>query len=218
MERVVFFLIVLFFLLVNSCSYNTNFMGQKLHAYVGDHYYADQTLYIKDFIIYSSTVSRDYRLKVESKGDSLFAIFKTGLDQLDLNLRYIEDGRNYAQLSFFTDEHLTYEKINKSLIFKSASQFPDKTIVFPVILNFYKIFQDFDMSSNYYPKLAYYLAVAVIVVKNKKVLYFKQTRHLEFVSQKNHLHKYEDFHFPIPQEKWNSLVLEVMRDYVERLK
>lgn len=193
-------------------------MGQNHYSFVDERYATQDTIYLNDFIVYSSSVYRDYRLKVETHGDSLFNIFNSGIDKLNLNIRHFEGGRNYAQLSFFSDAHLTYEKINKSLIFKSVSQFPDKTIIFPVILNHYRLFNNFDASSFYYPKFGYYLTLAVFVVKNKEVLYFNQTRHLVFVNQKDHPHNFYDFHIPISQETWNSLVLEVMRDYIERLK
>lgn len=218
MERLGGFFLVLLFVMASSCSYNKNFIGQKHYSVVQESYQPNDTIYLKDFTVYSTSMYRDYRLKVEHHGDSLFNVFKSGINKLNLNLRNVEGGRNYAQLSFFSDAHLSYQKINRSLIFKSASQFPDKTIIFPVILNYHRLFKDFDRSSHHFPKFGYYLTLAVFIVKNKEVLYFKQTRHFVLVNHRDHPFKFEDFHIPIPQEKWDELVKEVMHEYIERLK
>ena len=56
------------------------------------------------------------------------------------------------------------------------------------------------------------------MVKNNRVIYYKQMRYVEKVYSKNHSYDFEDFYIPIAQKHWNGLVREVMKEYIERLE
>lgn len=57
------------------------------------------------------------------------------------------------------------------------------------------------------------VTLAVFVVKNRDVLYYKQVRHNEIVKDKDHTHAYEDFFIPISTSTWDEMVRNVMKEY-----
>lgn len=218
MKSLLPFTLSLGFLFVHSCANNKSFLGQKHYSYFESKYDALDSLYIKDYIVYSASKERHYILRVPANHDSTYQMLKTSLGQMDVKLKSIDGGENLQRLSFFGHEQLTYHDINKSLILKSALEFENKYVLFPVVLNFYKRLNSFDAQSHGTERYGNYITMAIFIVKNGQVVYYKQVRHLEIVEESKHPYAYEDFFIPISQDLWAGLVKEVMRDYMARLK
>lgn len=218
MKTLLLLILTLLFLFIHSCANNKNFLGQKHYSYFESKYDALDSLYIKDYIVYSASKERNYILRVLANHDSTFQMFKTLLGQMDVPLKVKDGGENLQRLSFFGHEQLTYPDINKSLILKSALEFENKYVLFPIVLNFYKRLNSFDAQSHGSERYGNYITMAVFIVKNGQVVYYKQVRHLEIVEESKHPYAYEDFFIPISQDLWDGLVKEVMRDYIARLK
>lgn len=216
MERIIVYILLL--VLANSCGLNKRPVDEKQYFHFEESYKEIDTLYLKDYIIYNTSKGRDYRLDIKKDDDSLFSILKSSLEKTEINLKHIDSNHNYAKLSFFPDEYLTYEKINKSLIFKSASDFPDKYVIFPVVQIYHNRITNFEATKPGYPKLSCSISLAIFIVKNREVLYYKQARYNKTVSEEDHPYEYEDFNMLIPREKWNGLVDKAMKEFMERLK
>ena len=216
MGRVIIYILAL--LLAVSCGLNKRPVDEKQFFRFLESYNSQDTLYLKDYIVYNTSKGRDYRLNIRMHEDSLFTILKSALNNLNINIQQVEQGHNYANLSFFSDEYLTYENINKSLLFKSASHFPDKYVLFPVLLLYHERLVNLDATRPGFPKFSCSLSLALLIVKDGEVVYYKQARYNETVKRDDHPFDYEDFNIPIPEERWDELVKGAMQPYIDRLK
>lgn len=200
-----------------SCNTVQSYRSETKHFHFEEFYNSSDSLLLADYIIYGISENQNFRLKIELNDDSLFNILKSSLSKQQLNINYEDENHNYSNLSFFSDEYLTLKKINKSILFKSASDYPDKKLIFPVLLKYYKHRTNFDASVTVYPRFYCQITLAVFVVQNCEVLYYKQVRHEEIVNKEYHPFEFEDFHIPISQQDWDDMIKEVMKEYIERL-
>ena len=205
-------------LVMQSCKSNF-FLNKEIQLFHFQNSYNKQdSLHLSDFIFYGISEEPNFRLKIDLNDDSLYNILKGSLSKLKLPIHYKSNKTNYSNLSYFIDKYLPYEKINKSLIFKSANSFNDKHLIFPVLQLYFRQRINFDPSITVYPRYYCYLSLAIFIVKNREVLYYKQVRHEEVVNKEYHPYEFEDYHVPISQENWDGLVKEVMKEYIERLE
>ena len=218
MGRLLVIGLLLIIVITSSCNSIHSYRREKKHFYFEEFYSASDSLLLSDFIIYGISEEPKFRLKIQLKDDSLINILKSSLIKLPLNFSQTEDNNNYDNLSFFSGEYLTYEDINKSLLFKTANSYSDKKIIFPILLKYYKQRTNFDPARTVYPRFYCHLTLAVLVVENCEVLYYKQVRHQEIVNAEHHQFEFEDYHVPIAQKHWDELVQEVMKEYIERLE
>jgi hypothetical protein len=216
MGRIIVYILVI--VLAISCGLNKRPVDERQYFLFQENFNDKDTLYIKDFILYNTSKGRDYRLNIRMHEDSIFTIIKSALNKLNLNIEQVEQGHNYAALSFFSEEHLTYDHINKSLLFKSASTLPGKYVLFPVLLIYHERLVNLDATRPGFPKFSCSLSLAIFIVKDDEVVYYKQSRYNKTVKKDDHPYDYEEFIIPVPEERWDGLVREVMKEYIERLK
>jgi len=211
-----------FVLLFNSCFSKTGYVYKQRRFYHFESYYSNKdTLYMNDFIMYGINTKNSIKnyIEVNINYDSLINIFKHSLINTDAPI-ILEKSRQNLGISIFKENHMgKFRKINKDDLFEIAKINTNNFKLIPVIrLNFTTSTGLTTSGADTYPHFLCFLDIAIFVIKNNKIVYFKNMTHMESVDGEFHPYKYEDFHIPIPQEHWDGLVREVMKEYMERLR
>lgn len=200
--------------LLAACK-SEGFTRQEMsHFQYNEEYDSYDSLYFSDYIIYAIAEEPRLRYKIKVNSDSLLGILQKSMNELNIPIKYKGNGNNYAHWSYFTDRYLDYETVNTSLLFKSAHRFTDRTIVFPVLQMYYRQVTNFDHNVTVYPKYYCYVSLGIFMVKNSRIVYYKQSRHYELVDKEHHPFEFEDFHIPIPHKAWLNLVSTAFSEYI----
>jgi hypothetical protein len=213
MGKMLVHILILLLLVMSSCNSVKFFQSEKKHFHFEKIYSNSDSLFLADYIVYGISEKAKHRFKIQLNEDSLFNILKSSFSKQALNIISLDTNTNYDDYSFFSDEYFTYKNFNKSILFKSAINYPDKKLIFPVLLKYYKQRVHFDPSF-----FSCHITLAVFVVQNCEILYYRQVRHEEIIKTKNHPYEFDDFYIPIPLNKWDELVKEAMQPYIDRLK
>jgi len=178
-------------------------------------------MYLSDYILYNLQIlgGLNNYSEIYLNEDSLFSLFKISINKLDLPLIIADENKNLKTPDFINNPLLKYKKINKNSLFSIANNNPNKLSIIPILRqNFTTSTHKTTSGADPYPHYLCSLNIALFVISDNKVIYFKNIFHMESVYAEYHPYKFEDFHIPIPQEHWDGLVREVMREYVERMK
>jgi len=209
-------------IIIYSCKSKNGYLyEQKGYYNFEPTYNRNDSLYLSDYILYSlhSKSGHDKFGSVNLNDDSLFNIFKASLKRLDLPIKYNTVNNNKLTDEFIRNHFLKYKNIDKEYIKRMTKQLNGKTAVIPIILKLFNKFTNVSSGgADTYPSYICHFSLAVFIIKNNKIIYYKQMRHVESVYGEFHPYKYEDFHIPIPHEHWDGLVREVMKEYIERMK
>ena len=217
-------LLSLVFGVVLSCKLSKTYIpdGKRFYKF-NDTYSSTDTLFIRNFIMYGNadmgTLHDPWR-RVRLNSDSLIHVFKTSISKIEaVNISVNDQIFNRVNNSYYSNPLLKYKKIDKEMLISFASNDTSVLSLIPVILFSFNASRwsgsgQFDT----YPRLICHLNIAVFIVKNQEIIYFKQMRYVEKVDGEYHPYEFEDYHIPIPQEHWDGLVQEVMKEYIERLE
>lgn len=211
---VISFLLALVF--INSCSYYGYYFEDRRN-YVFQEAYLNDSLELSDYILFGT-----YRRKrldygnVRLKSDSLFTIFKESISKIQLPISFDRNIRNRSNKRIIDTYHSRAKHISAENI-KGYTNIEDvsdsKRIIIPVIkFNFYTDRTTSGSGGDYIT----HLSLAIYVLEKNNVVYYKKMRHME--KQHDLSAHLNDFQVPIPQEKWDNLVKEVMKEYIERLE
>lgn len=212
-------LIINIFLLcvcIGSCSYH-GFYYENRRNYVFQEAYSNDSLELGDYILFGT-----YRRKgldygnVTLNNDSLFTIFKKSINKTGLTICFGDKGKNLSNKKIIERyhsraKHISPEDIN---VYANIKDNPNsKRIIIPVIkFNFYTDRTTTGSGGDYIT----HLSLAIYVLEKNNVVYYKKMRHME--KQHDLSAHLNDFQVPILQEKWDKLVLDVMKEYIERLE
>ena len=179
---------------------------KKRHYIFQEKYNIDDTISIGHYQVYTN---------VWKDNDSLYNHFKDALKKTDFSLHFSELSENSEINNFNENKYLESKKLDDSKIIEYANSCVNckDLIMVPIIYINYK---SGVIASNAGGE-KYYLCQVIIsirLIRNNEIVYFKQMRMVEPGDEEN----YRNYHFPIPQEKWDGLVREVMKEYIERLK
>ena len=210
-------MVLLFF----SCMSNGYNLKQRRFYNFESSYNKTDTMYLSDFIFYNLQDLgglNNYR-EIYLNEDSLFSLFKISINKLDLPLIIADENKNLKTTDCIKNPLLKYKKIKKDSLFSIANKNLNKLSLVPIIyLNYTSRTHITISGADPYPHYLCFLNIALFVISDNKVIYFKNMYHVEIVDAEYHPYKFEDFHIPIPQEHWDGLVREVMREYIERMK
>ena len=208
--------VLLLTLFIGSCSYH-GFYYENRRNHVLQETYSNDTLVLGDYILFGT-----YRRKgldygnVTLNNDSLFNIFKKSINKTGLTICFGDKGKNLSNKKIIERyhsraKHISPEDIN---VYANIKDNPNsKRIIIPVIkFNFYTDRTTTGSGGDYIT----HLSLAIYVLEKNNVVYYKKMRHME--KQHDLSAHLNDFQVPILQEKWDKLVLDVMKEYIERLE
>jgi hypothetical protein len=219
--RIILILLV-FVLVLSSCFSKDGYIYKQRRFYQFDSYYISKdTLFMNEFILYGTNTRHSIKnyVEVSLNSDSLKTIFDRALTKTAVPIIFQKSSKNLGISIFKENPKLKFKKININDLFDIAYNNANNFKLIPVIaLNFTTSTGLSTSGADTYPHFLCFLDIAIFVIKNNKLVYFKNMVHMEKVDGEYHPYKYEDFHIPIPQEHWDGLVREVMKEYIERLK
>ena len=218
-------LMLLIFVLLIGCKFSKTYIPDQRRFYIFDKTYSSlDTVVIENYILYgvehTKTLYNSWK-KVELNSDSLIRIIKESINQIEgINFIFNDSLKNKKNKSFYLNPRLEYKKTDKEDIILLASEDTNVVSLIPIVLKSFGVTRDPSLGAGEYtyPELICHLSLAVYMVKNNKIIYFKQNRYVEIIHRKKHPYEYEDFFIPITQKHWDGLVREVMKEYIERLE
>ncbi len=211
--------ILLTFVFIGSCSYH-GFYYENRRNYVFQEVYSNDTLVVGDYILFGTYNHKQLNYsEVNLNSDSLFSIFKKSINKTGLTICFGDKGKNLSNKKIIErynsqSKHIGSEDINVYPNIKDGAD--SKRIIFPVIkFNF--------RTDNHCGSAGcdeFYitnLSLSIFILENNNVIYYKKLRHTE-KSDLSFPDHHSFYQLPIPQEKWNNLVKDAMKEYIERLK
>jgi hypothetical protein len=220
--KIFLFISILIGLFFSSFTYNKGYkLENQKHFHFEPTYSKNDTLIISDYIIYGNTkpcVPCELNNYLKIKTDSLFSILKNVLLETKLPLKFQKTNANLVRYEIEKNINLKFKRIYFTEIIPSTQIFENKSVLFPIISLVYDSYTTGDFETK--PRHFCYFRIAVFVFKNGKLTYYKQVRHNERVDAKTFKYQITDrnFNIPIPQQHWDGMVQEVMREYFNRLK
>jgi hypothetical protein len=212
-----FYLSMLFLIFgCNSSIYNyTN----RKHYTFEKSYKSNDSLLFEKYILFGLSFEGLKNRKIAIENDSIMNIFIHSINKLGLPIQTSNKIENIEQLNCTTGKILKYKNINKKCLKESFIQKKYKAYILPIIsLSFGKSTHLSTAGADKYPHFVVILDVAIFIIKNDEVYYYKQMSYVESIDSEYHPYKFEDYKIPIPQKHWDGLVKEVMREYLERRK
>jgi hypothetical protein len=147
--------------------------------------------------------------------DSFFNMFKSGVQKLPILLAIEDKNDNKTNEYFEINKYHKFEEIDTTLIKEMASIKGYSKILIPVItMNYYNAGFAPGTRGDYIK----YLTISVFIIENNSIVYSKSLWHVQDVYSASHPYKYRDYHIPIPQEHWDGIIKDLMKEYIERLK
>jgi hypothetical protein len=223
--RIIYIVFILLTVVIfNSCyvinSTNGFRLRNKEHYHFELNYSKKDTIIVSDFIMYGIEKHDEYNVTssyVKTNIDSLFNIIKNKVNDLNIPLLFDFVNINIHNPDFIKNQYLEYKKINFTDILSSANKFENKSVLFPIIRISYS---SSTMSESSLDEHYCNIQLAIFIIKNGKITYFKHMSHVESVDSESYTFLYTDpnFTIPIPQHNWDGLVQEVLREYIYRLK
>lgn len=218
-------LISLVFVLLIGCKLSNTYIPDERRNYIiNEKYSFKDTLFIKNYILYGNadvgTIHNPWK-RVELNSDSLIDIFKISISKIEsINVCVNKPLFNRVKSdSYRSNPLLKYKKIDRNEIISLARIGLNEISLIPVInFSFYSTRWSGSGQSDTYPRFICHFNIAVFIVKNEEIIYYKQMRYVEKVNSEFYPYEFEDFHIPIPQKHWDGLVREVMKEYIERLE
>ena len=207
-----FLMIKLVFIILSSLT-----LSACVHKY-GDYLHDEQRRYIfSESYDLNDTISiGDYQIhsNVWKDHDSLYNHFSEALINTEIPIHFSDSSKNVQINDFRENRYLYKRKINDSIIKQHAGVCLNCTnlVMVPIISIRYEAT---NYASGAGSNILYSCRInlSIHLVQNNKIVYFKQLRIVEYGDREN----YRNYNFPIPQEKWDGLVREVMKEYIERL-
>ena len=206
MIKIVF--IILSSLLIQSCvhNYGDYLHHGKRHYIFGESYNLNDTISVGDYQIYTS-VWKDH--------DSLYNHFSEALINTEIPILFSDSSKNVHINDFRDNRYLYARKIDDTKIKEQAGACLNCTnlVMVPIISIRYEAV---NYASGAGSNILYScrITLSIRLVKDNEIVYFKQMRIVEYGDRDN----YRNYNFPIPQEKWDGLLREVMKEYIERLE
>ena len=210
-----FFSCLLFF----SCSYHGFYFDNKRNHQAKESY-SNDTLFLSDYILFGTYSQKrlNYGI-VRLKSDSLFTIFEKSIKKTQLPIS-INNNRNVSNKRIIDKYHSRAKHIkaeNIKVYTKASKMGNSKRVIIPVIkFNFNTDNHCSDAGCDTY--YVVHLSLAIFILENNEVIYYKKMRHEEKLDDDNIPDYYNYYNVPIPKEKWDKLVLDVMKEYIERLE
>lgn len=197
----------------------TSLMLQACVHNYGDYLHDEQRHYIYDGVFnMNDTISIGHYQVHSNKwqdSDSLFNHFRLALINSEIPIHFSDSIKNVQINDFRDNRYLHARKIEDARIKVHAETCINCTdlIMVPIISI---RFEATNYASSAGSNILYScrISLSIRLVQNNEIIYFKQLRIVEYGDREN----YQNYNFPIPQEQWDGLVREVMKEYIERLK
>jgi hypothetical protein len=225
------FLYIGILVLLAACHTVTNgyYHSQRKSYHFEEKYFKADTLRFQYYIINGMATAggngRHYWSPVNHLNfDSLFNHVEKSLIKLDIPIlieknlinKYTKNLYSYNKTVNPTNQ----QKINIDTLKSIVNTKGNNELIFIPIVNFY-----FDQvrtgagpaGLDPYPTFVCHLTISIFIFRNNEIIYHKRMRHTEMVDAEYHPFSYLDFKIPIPQEHWDGLVREVMKEYIEQL-
>jgi len=204
---------------IASCS-NPRFINKKQVVY--QDYYCEDSLVLKDFIYYDDVLNKwgnPIDWCHEMNGDSVFQVFLTSFNKLNLSVSTYEGCKNRFDDKFRREFEKPFEE---ELIANIKGLTKDSTQAF--LIPMIKI-SNYNGNGMYFTGsgavggsrylLQNILYLAVYVIKANEILY---TRSAVFLDKSYPAYDVIEIEHTLSESDWDELVALVMKDYVDRLK
>jgi hypothetical protein len=210
---------ILLLLLIYGCQSNGYYFENKRFFEFKHSYSGQDTLLVSDYVFYGiNQIDLNNHEVISLNEDSLVGLFKFSIQNLKIPLHFSLSTTNKLNEDFERNPALKYKGMKLKTLLLSNNIKNNQTILLPIInFNFNKSHSAHPAGRDPYPHYVCHLTLAVFIVKDEEVIYYKQMSHAEIVDGEFHPYPYEDFNIPISQEKWDGLVREVMKEYIERV-
>ena len=208
-----FLMIKLVFIILSSLTlfacvhkYGEYFLHEHRHHIFGESYNFNDTISVGNFQIHSNKWKDP---------DSLYNHFIKALINTELPIYFPDSSKNVQINDFRENRYLNARKMDQAQIKELAESCINctKLVMVPIISIRYEATR-FGSSAGGDILYSCSIEIAMNLVRYDEIVYYKQVRIVELGDREN----YRNFSFPIPQEKWDGLVREVMKEYIERLK
>lgn len=206
--------------ILSSCGTNGFYFENKKNYHFQESYTND-SLYIGDYVMFGTYMRRRLNYGVvRLNNDSIFSVFSQAVKSTSLPTTIQSNGRNLSNQQIISSFQSRARHISKNTIIDLVKTYRidnSSKLVIPVV--------KFNFSTRSYggPEglTTYYitnLSLSVFILENNEIIYYKKMRYDEVRDDDEYIPYYLDYiHLPIPQERWDGLVQEVMKEYIERI-
>lgn len=210
------YLIIIILLAVSNsaCQYRKTNMW---HHKVKKQYSKSEPITIKEAIV-CANVGALINRKIEINRDSVLNYFVSSLKKLPVNINFYK-GKTYCNQTYIPNRSIKYPRINISDLLSFAES-DTNTFLIPMINYDYVTLRNTYITSTgafggggFSKSLN--LELGIIIIKNKKLIYFKSRVYV--ASGVNVNHYLEPVNL-ITQEHFDTLVQLTMKDYIDRMK
>jgi len=142
--------------------------------------------------------------------DSLYNHVRIGLENSGLSVHFSESGGQKFFYDFERNSGIMRRNIDLEQVIQAANACLDCTspVLIPIINVRYE-----RLSADSATEFMCFITLYVFLVQNDEIIYYKERRMWQEGNEEN----YNNYDFPVPQEKWDRLVREAMKEYIERL-
>lgn len=205
---------IICFLVLNSCVTEMGYYKHHQRRFIFEPIYNhSDTLIMSNYVLYGNSFRHSKNHKVEHNDDSLFNILKGSFSKLAIPL--IND-TPYINKTSEEFENNIYQKYNKNfenaILNLAAEGNKDNWQLIPVVTFNYHIYH----IAGY--NLLTDLLISLFIVHQNEIKYYKHLRYPHSESIDGSPPKEAHSWLPIPQEHWDGIVKDVMKEYIERLK
>lgn len=214
-------IIALLFLILCSCTSNSYYFQNK-NNYILQGNYSNDSLVLRNYILFGTY--RRERLDYEIArldNDSLFNIFKLSLEELQIPIKIDDRNINLSNKNIIDKYQSRYKNLDGEYLKQVVNSTNKKMkVIIPVIKFNYYIDSHLDIAGPNDDYFICHFSLSIFIVHNNEIVYYKKMRHKESKDMEHYPYSYNSFHLniPIPQEQWDGLVNEVMKEYIERLE
>jgi hypothetical protein len=214
---------MLFLLSTNSCvtKHESFYVRQKRFHLISDAYIKKDSVIFQNYFLFTQARDSNYGESefVENNSDSLVNILNESMKKLpEIYLSISKDLKNQFSESFYNIKYMDIRRFPLDSIINLGRANENVVSMVPIISIHHILSTNSSLQGWSDPEFLCFLSIAVFMIKNGKIIYYKQMFHQEKIEASKHSYPFYWYNLPIPQETWNSLVLEVMHDYIERLK
>ena len=222
-------LIILLLILIGCVPNNVFYKKSRQAGIVQKNYLKLDTLRIVNYSFYNAKDYQSLTTEIhpfDINKDSIFDVFLSSVNQLELENVKIEAGRNYIDSLFYnTNRPFKTRNINTNQVLEMAGNKTSKFILVPFIHAYNNIaFTCYITSGGMAGNNGFYfitwLDLIVFIVKGEEIIYSRQIRYKSdqvWADTKSEIEAIPPL-AAVKQEHWDELVRLAMEDYIKRLK
>lgn len=206
--------------MLSSCGSQGYYFENKRNYHFQESYTND-SLYVGDYVMFGTYMRErlNYGM-VRLNNDSISSVFSQAVKGTSLPISFQNNGRNLSNQQIISSFQSRARHVSKNTIIdliKTIRIDNSSKVIIPVIKFNYHTYNGGSVAgvTKYFVTN---LSLSIFIIENNEIIYYKKMRY-EVRADDEHISRYHKYYpLPIPQEKWDGLVKEVMREYIERLE